>query len=278
MNAHTHIGSCGWIYEDWRGSFYPGDLPRKRWLAWYAHRFNTVEIDATFHGSPSAEAVAHWLAAAPAHFRFTAKAPRAMTHTLRLRRWERALEGFLAAMQPLQSRLGAVLVQLPQSFQPGADAGALRDFVLHLPHGWRFAIEFGNPEWHQPRFVNLLEESGVSWVWTDRSPLRDQERAPFELLPETADFLYVRLIGDLRTRGAGRVRYRQRLWSRAAALENWAVRLGKPEVKNVYILCGNHFEGFAPATCRELGAAMGLSAGRTEPEPIREKPRQLQLL
>ena len=257
------------------------DLPRQRWLGWYGRQFNAVEIDATFHGNPSAEAVAHWLAAAPAHFRFTCKAPRAITHKLRLRRCEGELERFLTAMEPLHGRTGAVLVQLPRWFEPGADAGALRDFVTGLRshgHGWRFAIEFGHPDWHQPRFVRLLEDHGVCWVWTDRSPLREQGRAPFELLPETADFLYVRLIGDLQTRGGGRVRYRERRWPRTAALENWAVRLGKPEVKNVYVLCGNHFEGFAPDTCRDLGAAMGLASYVPEPEAEGARPRQLQLL
>lgn len=264
MNAHIHIGSCAWTFEDWRGAFYPADLPTGRWLGWYARVFNGVEIDATFHAIPPANTVGRWLAEAPAHFRFTCKAPKAITHELRLRGCEGVLADFLEAMQPLHGHMGPILFQLPPSFAPERDGTALRDFVLGLPHGWRFAIEFRHADWHQPRFVKLLEDHGVCWAWSDMTSVADQDQGPFGFLPETADFLYVRLMGDPRTKyGAGgeRVfRYKELLWSRAVAMESWAVRLHKQaeQVKNIHVLCSNHYEGFAPATCRALGAGLGL--------------------
>jgi uncharacterized protein YecE (DUF72 family) len=287
LNNHIHIGSCAWTYEDWRGSFYPGDLPRSRWLAWYAHVFNTVEIDSTFYSSPPANTVARWLAEAPPHFRFTCKAPKAITHQLRLRDCEKLLAEFLETMQPLHGHLGAILIQLPPSFAPARDATALRDFVLGLPHGWRFAIEFRHADWHQPRFVKLLEDHGVCWAWNDMTSVADQDQAPFGFLPETADFLYVRLMGDQKTKyGAGgkRVfRYKELLWSRAAAIESWAVRLHKQaeHVKAIYILCSNHYEGFAPVTCREIGARLGVEItlpATAVAEPPAKGPRQMKLL
>jgi len=282
-----HIGSCAWTSEDWRGSFYPADLPASRWLAWYARVFNAVEIDSTFYASPPAHAIAHWLAETPAHFRFTCTAPRTITHQFRLRGCEAVLADFLAAMQPLHGRLGPILIQLPPSFAPPTDATALRDFVLALPRGWRFAIEFRHADWHQPRFVKLLEEHGVCWAWSDRTPVADQDQAPFGFLPETADFLYVRLMGDLQARneagGEHAFRYKEVLWSRAAAIESWAVRLHKQaeHVKNIYILCGNHYEGFAPVTCRQLGARLGLDftlPPTAVPESAPSGPRQMKLL
>jgi len=282
-----HIGSCAWAFDDWRGAFYPADLPPNRWLAWYARAFNAVEIDSTFYATPPPATVARWLAEAPPHFRFACKVPKAITHELRLRDCEKPLADFLAAMQPLHGHIGAVLVQLPPGFAPARDATALRDFVLGLPHGWKFAIEFRHADWHQPRFAKLLEEHGVCWVWSDLSTLEDQNQAPFGFLPETADFLYVRLMGDPRTKfdGAGErlFRYRGALWSRAAAIESWAVRLHKQaeRVKAIYIFVNNHYEGFAPLTCRIIAGRLGVEIvlpDFTDPEPDSKAPRQMKLL
>jgi uncharacterized protein YecE (DUF72 family) len=244
-----------------------------------------VEIDSTFYGAPPAGTVANWQGETPAHFRFTCKAPKRITHELRLRECEGEMEAFLERMRPLHGHLGAVLVQLPPSFAPGRDGTALREFLRGLPHGWRFAIEFRHGDWHQPRFVKMLEDHGVAWVWSDMTPVSEQQQGPFGFLPETADFLYVRLMGDLRTKygpgGRRNFQYRKVLWKRTAAIEGWAARIRKQaeEVKNVYVLCSNHYEGFAPATCRELGARLGLEftlPGEGEAEP--EEKGQLKLL
>ena len=115
----------------------------------------------------------------------------------------------------------------------------------------------------------------------------DQDQAPFGFLPETADFLYVRLMGDQQTKygpgGNGIFRYKEVLWPRARAVESWAVRLHKQagHVKAIYIFCNNHYEGFAPATCRELAAHLGLEITlppTTVPEPPPKGPRQMKLL
>jgi uncharacterized protein YecE (DUF72 family) len=287
LNSHIHIGSCAWTYEDWRGAFYPQDLPQSRWLHWYARTFNAVEIDSTFYGTPKPNTVARWLGEAPPHFRFTCKAPKAITHEKRLRDCETLMEDFLAAMKPLHGHIGAVLIQLPPGFSPARDATALRDFVLALPHGWRYAIEFRHPDWHQPRFVKLLEEHNICWAWSDMSPLEEQQQPPFGFLPETADFLYVRLMGDPRTKfdGAGKRRHRyvRKLWSRDTAIESWAVRLHKQaeHVKTIYLLVSNHYEGFAPITCRAIAHHLGIEITIPDlaaPEPEREGLRQMKLL
>jgi uncharacterized protein YecE (DUF72 family) len=287
LNNHFHIGSCAWSFEDWRGSFYPADLPAGRWLGWYAHVFNAVEIDATFYANPPATTVGRWLAEAPAHFRFTCKAPKAITHELRLRDCDGVLGEFLETMQPLHGHIGAILFQMPPSFTPERDSTALRDFVLGLPHGWRYAIEFRDADWHRPHFVKLLEDHNVCWAWNDMTSVEDQDQAPFGFLPETADFRYVRLMGDPRTKyGAEGERvfaYGKVLWSREQAIESWAVRLHKQaeHVKAVYVMCNNHYEGFAPETCRRIAERLGV--GITLPdvgmeERVEKGPRQMKLL
>jgi uncharacterized protein YecE (DUF72 family) len=245
-----------------------------------------VEIDSTFYATPPAQTVGRWLGEAPAHFRFTCKAPKMITHELRLRACEKALEEFLGAMQPLHGHLGAILVQLPPSFAPGEDGTALRDFVRGLPRGWRFAIEFRHPDWHQPRFTRLLEDHGVCWVWSDMTSLEGQAQGPFGILPETAPFLYVRLMGDPRTKynaaGVRVSRYREILWPRAGAIESWAVRLGKlvEQGRSVYAFANNHYEGFAPMTAQRLGERLGIEiklTGTGEAEETAEGPRQMKL-
>jgi uncharacterized protein YecE (DUF72 family) len=286
LNTHIHIGSCAWAFDDWRGVFYPPDLPSNRWLHWYARTFNAVEIDSTFYAVPAANSVARWLAAAAPHFRFCCKAPKAITHENRLRNCEKPMADFLAAMQPLHGHIGAVLIQLPPGFSPARDGTALRDFVLGLPGGWRFAIEFRHPDWHQPRFVKLLEEHRICWAWSDMSPLAEQQQSPFGFLPETADFLYLRLMGDPRTKfdgtGERRHHYVRRLWSREAAIDSWAMRLRKQveHIKTIYIFVNNHYEGFAPLTCRVIANRLGIEIilpDLAAPEPEKEGLRQMRL-
>jgi uncharacterized protein YecE (DUF72 family) len=275
----VHIGSCAWAFEDWRGVFYPPELPPGRWLGWYARTFNAVEIDSTFYATPPAHTVAKWLADAPAHFRFTCKAPKTITHELRLRGCNPLLAEFLERMEPLHGHMGPVLIQLPPSFAPAGDAAALREFVLGLPHGWKFAIEFRHAEWHQPRFARLLEDHGVCWVWSDMTPLPDQAQGPFGFLPETAPFIYLRLMGDPRTKfnaaGERIVHYREMLWPRAGAVESWAVRLGKQaeQAKGIYVFANNHYEGFAPLTCRRIAEHLGMKLTLPNPEAAEEEPQ-----
>jgi uncharacterized protein YecE (DUF72 family) len=119
------------------------------------------------------------------------------------------------------------------------------------------------------------------------SSVADQEQGPFGVLPETADFLYVRLMGDRQTKysdgGKHLFRYDGLRWSRAEAIESWAVRLHKQagRVKAIYVFCNNHYEGFAPVTCRQLAARLGMEITlppTADPEPASKGPTQMKLL
>jgi len=288
LNRQIHIGSCAWTYDDWRGPFYPADLPTGRWLHLYAQIFRAVEVDSTFYAVPPPETVAHWLEATPAEFRFTCKAPKSITHQKRLRDCGELLSEFLEALRPLKPKLGPVLFQMPPSFAPEKSATTLRDFLGELPQGWRFAIEFRHEGWHQPRFVKMLEDHGVCWTWGDLTSVEDQARGPFEFLPETANFLLVRLMGDLKNKYVGsgqrRFRYTKTMWPRTGAVESWAVRLKKhlETVSDIYVSVSNHFEGFAPATMRRLAESLGeevaLPPRNASAEMLETDGKQLTLL
>jgi uncharacterized protein YecE (DUF72 family) len=258
------IGTCAWSFEDWRGAFYPADLPEGRRLEFYTNYLTAVEVDSTFHAVPPENSVRRWAQLTPADFRFTCKLPRQITHICRLQHCSAELNSFLRAVEPLGSKLGVILIQLPPSFAPKDGKLALRSFLDQLPRDFRFAIEFRHAGWHRPQFIRLLEKHRICWVWADTTPLNERNLAPFEFLPRTSDFLYLRLLGDYATKydvdGSHVHHYKKLLWKREAALESWSLKIERhlSDVRNIWAFVGNHFEGFAPETCQRLAQCLGL--------------------
>lgn len=257
------IGVCAWSFNEWRGAFYPPDLPESEWLEFYARFFPAVEIDSTFYSIPAENTVLRWVEMTPAPFRFSCKLPREITHVCRLRDCRAELNAFLHAIESLAPKLQVILIQLPPSFTPKDGKQALRKFLVQLPRDFRFAIEFRHAGWHRPQIIGFLEKCRIGWAWVDTSPLNERNLAPFEFLPHTTDFLYLRLLGDYKTKydGDGRYihRYDKLLWKREAALESWSLKIERhlPDVRNVWAFVSNHFEGFAPETCQRLAQRLG---------------------
>jgi uncharacterized protein YecE (DUF72 family) len=286
--ANLRIGTCAWTYDDWRGVFYPEHLPAGDRLGFYARHLPAVEVDATFYHAPARYVVEHWAEMTPPEFAFACKLPREISHERKLRDSAEPLHEFLEALAPLGGKLWCVVVQLPPFFRPRRDEGALRAFVQQLPADVRFAIEFRHADWHQPRIAHLLKEHRVAWVWNDLTPLDHQKEGAFEFLPDTADFLYVRLMGDLdkKYNAEGRKihRYTRLMWPRDAALESWSVRLRQAaeDHARIFVAVSNHFEGYAPHTAQRLGARLGLSLSIPDLAALEEKPaddaRQMDLL
>ena len=283
----VRIGTCGWSFDEWRESFYPPELPEPQWLDFYARYFPAVEIDSTFYAAPAEDAVRRWVEATPAQFRFSCKLPREITHLCRLRDCTAELGAFLRAIEPLAPKLHAILIQLPPSFTPKDGRLALRNFLKQLPRDLRFAIEFRNTGWHRPQIISLLEKFRICWVWADTSPLNERNLAPFEFLPRTTDFVYLRLLGDYATKydrdGLFVHRYSKLLWKREAALESWSLKIERhlAEIRNVSIFVSNHFEGFAPETAQRLAQRLGfdlLLPGEVEAVAAEQERSQLELL
>jgi uncharacterized protein YecE (DUF72 family) len=280
------IGSCAWSFEDWSNVFYPHDLPPSHWLEFYANYFQAVEVDSTFHAAPPGDTVRRWVETTPADFRFTCKLPRKITHLCRLQDCADELNSFIRAIEPFGPKLQVILIQLPPSFSPTDGKQALRKFLVQLPRDFRFAIEFRHAGWHRPQFIRLIEKYRVCWAWADITPLNERNLAPFEFLPRTTDFLYLRLLGDYATKydvdGGHLHRYEKLLWKREAALESWSLKIQRhlPEVRSVWAFAGNHFEGFAPETCQRLAQRLNFDLplpSETEQAFSIEKRSQLDL-
>ncbi len=180
------IGTSGYNYPEWRGSFYPEGLPAAQMLPYYGARFDTVEINYTFYRMPTPKLVAGWCAQVPETFRFTLKAPRRITHDKRLRPAEvsAAVQGFLAAAAELGSRMGALLFQLPPNFKK--DIVVLSEFLTLLPPKVTAAFEFRHASWLDDEVYACLRARNVALCIAD-SETRDTP------ILATADYAYLRL-------------------------------------------------------------------------------------
>jgi uncharacterized protein YecE (DUF72 family) len=238
----VRIGCSGWNYDDWRGRFYPRGCPQRRWLAHYATRFDTVEVNSTFYRLARPAAVARWLEDTPAGFLFTVKASRYLTHTKRLTDTGRGVERLYAGIAPLAEspRMGATLWQLPASFHRDDDRlGAALDA---LPAG-RHCFEFRHPSWFVAEVFGLLHAAGAALV------IGDDPQRPLPHAPLTADWTLIRLHRGRRGR---RGNYSER------ELRDWAARIRELRSEaEVLAYFNNDWEGFAPANALRLKRLLG---------------------
>jgi len=191
-------GTSGYSYKEWLGHFYPAGLPANAMLRYYAERFPTVEINNTFYRMPAESMLAHWAEQVPEHFAFTLKAPRRITHEMRLKEVESAVAEFVRRAAVLGDKLGALLFQLPPSLRK--DLPRLRDFLAVLPSDSRVAFEFRHASWQDEEVYEALRAHGAMLCVTDTDE-GDEGDIPFVA---TSNCGYVRLRrthyddGDLR--------------------------------------------------------------------------------
>lgn len=178
------VGTSGYNYPEWRGSFYPEKLPAARMLAYYAERFVTVEVNYTFYRMPSAKTVAGWAAQTPAGFVFALKAPQRITHVARLRGVADPLRYFLDAARGLGDKLGPILFQLPPNL--ARDPDRLRALLDLVPPDVRCALEFRHASWLAEDVYDLLRSRNAALCIADTGT----GTTP---LVATADFGYLRL-------------------------------------------------------------------------------------
>jgi uncharacterized protein YecE (DUF72 family) len=240
------IGCSGWNYPHWRnGVFYPPRCPARRWLAYYAERFDTVEVNSTFYRLPRERAVAGWVEATPPGFLFTIKASRYLTHIKRLTGLEEGVPRLLERIRPLLAteKLGPILWQLPPTFH--RDDERLAAALDLLPPG-RHCVEFRHESWFVDDVYELLRSHGVALV------LGDDPRRPFQTLERTADFMFLRFHAGA-DEGTGN--YSERELARwAERIEAWS-REG-----DVLAYFNNDWEGYAVRNGRRLQELLGVGA------------------
>lgn len=180
------VGTSGYNYPEWKGSFYPSDLPTAKMLPYYASKFHTVEINYTFYRMPTPKLVAGWIAQVPPDFRFTLKAPKRITHDKRLRAADVAdpLRAFVTAAAELGPQRGALLFQLPPNFKK--DVVVLNEFLSLLPPTVAAAFEFRHDSWLDDEVYEALKARGVALC------IADSEKRETPIVT-TATYAYLRL-------------------------------------------------------------------------------------
>ena len=232
------IGTSGYNYPEWRGSFYPEKFSTAKMLPYYAERFTTVEINYTFYRVPNTKILAGWHAETPAGFRLTLKAPKRITHIAKLRDCGELLAYFLKTAATLGPKLGAILFQLPPYLR--RDLALLDHFLPQLPEGTCAAFEFRHASWMDPEVFARLKARNLALCVADS----EKFSTPVEL---TADYGYFRLRDEGYT---------------AEDLARWAgvLRERTAACRDVFVYFKHEEAGKGPEFARTLLEALGAPA------------------
>lgn len=215
----------------------------------YSSVFDSVEIDSSFYRVPSPAMISAWNRVTPEGFVFTAKFPRKITHDRKLRDVEELTDWFHKTVQGLGKKLGPLLIQLPPSLKYEKDHGAFENFLTNLKPGFRYAVEFRHKSWFRDEVRKLLQQAGVSQCWSLNQYLSTPHDA-------TADFLYVRFVGDRAITEFDRV---QRDTSELMGSWHRAIKEVASDVAERFVFFNNHFAGFGPSSVNEFRRLAGLA-------------------
>ena len=257
--SSIHLGTSAFTAAGWEGSFYPKGMKAADFLTYYATKFDTVEVDSTFYRAPSAATVNGWERKTPTGFILAAKVPQAITHEKVLQDCDEDLKYFLETMYLMGDKLGPLLFQFgyfnQKAFKSGEEFLArLKPFLKTLPTDHKFALEIRNKQWLTAQFFDLLREHKVAFALIDQAwmPLASEIFEKFD--PITADFTYIRLLGDRKG-----IEQQTKVWDkvivdRSKELRSWVDVCERTTRRGVttYVYVNNHYAGHAPATVESL--------------------------
>jgi uncharacterized protein YecE (DUF72 family) len=218
-----HVGTSGYSYKEWKGNFYPEDLPAKEMLSYYSQRLPAVEINNTFYRLPQPAMIENWKAQVPAEFRFSIKATQRITHIKRLNNVADETKYLLETAALLEERLGVVLFQLPPNMKK--DAGRLKSFLELLPAETRAAFEFRHESWFDDETLELLRGKNCALV------VSDTDEKPLTEITGTAVWGYLRL---------RRTSYDE------TNLVEWLTRVRQQKWKDAFVFFKHEDEGVGP--------------------------------
>jgi uncharacterized protein YecE (DUF72 family) len=277
--ARIHIGTSAFTAAGWEGSFYPAGMKPADFLTYYATKFDTVEVDSTFYRTPSVATVTGWERKTPKGFILAAKVPQVITHEKCLEDCDTEFRTFVRTMELLGDKLGPMVFQFgyfnETAFKSVADFyGRLVPFLKTLPKEHKFALEIRNKHWLDAEFADRLREHNVALVLQDQVWMPLPSQMNFDCI--TADFTYVRLLGDRKG-----IEKQTKVWdkvivNRAKELWSWVDVCEKTVRRGVetFVYVNNHYAGHAPATVEQflkLWGAKGM-AEPTKSESARRNP------
>ena len=223
------VGTSGFSYKEWKGSFYPEDLPAKEMLPYYSARLPAVEINNTFYRVPQKSMLENWKAQVPAHFRFSLKATQRITHLKRLKDVDAETNYFLETAGVLEDQLGIILFQLPPNLKK--DLERLQSFLEILPAIIRATFEFRHPSWLEDDVIELLSSKNRALC------ISDTDEMPVTHIDKTADWGYLRL---------RRVQYSNR------GLQEWLNRIHAQNWTETFVFFKHEDEATGPKLAAEF--------------------------
>lgn len=218
-----YVGTSGYSYKEWKGSFYPEKLSAKEMLSFYASRLQAVELNNTFYRLPQRSIVESWKAQVPDNFRFSVKASQRITHFKRLKDVADETRFMLETVSALADRLGVVLFQLPPNMKK--DVERLETFLKDLPADTPAAFEFRHPTWFDDEVLALLRSQNRALCVSDTDDM------PVSHIDKTADWGYMRL---------RRINYSE------ADLKEWINRMRAQDWKTTFVFFKHEDEGTGP--------------------------------
>jgi uncharacterized protein YecE (DUF72 family) len=256
-----YLGTSSFTASGWEGNFYPAGMKSREFLSYYATQFRTVEIDSTFYGTPSASTVTGWYQKTPPDFLFAAKMPQIITHEKVLLDCEAELDEFLTRMDLLREKLGPLLLQFPHfdkyAFNSVDEFLVRLRFFLERAQGMfpcKFAVEIRNKRWLDARFADVLREYNAALVLNDTSfvPRPWERKEQFDLV--TADFVYVRWLGDRKGIEKTTKTWDKLIIDREDDLRRWVDLLRRlvtdKRIRKILAYANNHYAGHGPSTVK----------------------------
>lgn len=228
QSGQCWIGTSGWSYPDWKGTFYPPHWPTGRYLEYYARHFSSIELNNTFYHLPKVDAVQHWTEIVPNDFLFSIKASRFITHIQKLSGNASSVHRFFEHIEPLTPHMGPILFQLPGRWH--MDLERLQEFIELLPEGHRYAFEFRDQTWLNPDVYAVLAKANIALCLYDFGGTALDPKL-------TADFTYLRFHGPQKNPYTGQ--YSKRF------LQKWARQIQRWQASGVDVYC--YFDNTANA-------------------------------
>ncbi len=257
QKSNIFIGTQGWNYNDWitkigdETIFFPHGARTAEMLEFYAKIYDTIEVDSTFYAIPASSAIDNWYKRTPPNFIFSLKLPQEISHTLEFGEESfPLLEMFCDRVKNLRQKLGIVLMQTPPSFAASKEnAKNLRTFLAKLPREIRFSIEFRNRDWLVDWTFQELRKHNVSLCLVEGNWI---PRQLFFDAPETADFAYIRFMGERDLESFDKI-----VRPQDTNLKLWKEQLETLQAAQIYVTFSNFYEGLATASVNKLKHLFG---------------------
>jgi uncharacterized protein YecE (DUF72 family) len=249
------IGTSAFTAAGWESSFYPKGMKPAEYLTHYSTRFDTVEVDSTFYRIPSAAVVNGWARKVPDGFLLAAKVPQIITHDKIVIECDDDVKHFVDTMSLMGPKLGPILFQFgyfnKKAFKTGDDFLArLEKFLKCLPGGPKYALEIRNKNWLSKPFFDLLRSHNVAFALIDQAWMPRVSELFEKFDPITADFTYIRWLGDRKAIEALTETWDKTIVDRKKDLQEWVKYTYQIQRRGVTVFgyANNHYAGHAPAT------------------------------